>query len=69
MKWTSFVIGLITGLLCGLLVFTLWGSRYEVTGEGRSLYIKTDTWSGKTWLLSEVSRDTDSYWEEIKHRK
>ncbi len=52
----SFVIGMIIGIICGFLLFSITGNRYEVIarGEGRSLtFLKINKMTGKTWLLSE----------------
>lgn len=76
MNWKSFLMGVVTGLIVGFLLFSILGSRYEVNSSSPQGFfmIKLDKWTGKSWMTryyEETKGDRSIkiwYWEELKDK-
>ena len=71
--WKSFTVGLLAGAaFVAILAYAL-SLRYKVTsnGPGSMIVIRTDGWTGKSWMARYYEKDGGKlwYWEAMEERK
>jgi hypothetical protein len=73
-KVTALVVGVIIGIVLGFSGSYLVGQRYTITKcYDDTSAIKTDRWTGKTWLMlhyrDSTSNATSWYWDPVPERR
>jgi hypothetical protein len=71
--WKSLTIGVLAGVILSSGIFYLLSSRYKVSSSGPQgmMTIRTDTWTGKTWMARyyKIGGGNVWYWEPMEERK
>jgi hypothetical protein len=71
--WKSLILGMLAGVILSSGIFYLLSSRYKVSSSGPQgmMTIRTDTWTGKTWMARYYNINGGSvwYWQPMEERK